>query len=65
MDAATLIVIMTAASGKQLTHTEEFRDVRTCEKIAEQWRRMPHPKGVRVKASCKKWLKIAPPVGLG
>jgi len=41
MDAATLIIIMTATSGGQETRTEEFRDVRECEKAAEMWRGTP------------------------
>jgi hypothetical protein len=66
MDPATLIVIYTAvSSGKQITHTKEFRDVRECEKAAESWRHPPPPKGVQVKIDCKKWLKIAPAEGQG
>lgn len=65
MDAATLIIIMTATSGGQETRTEEFRDVRECEKAAEMWRGTPYPKVVQVKISCKKGLKIAPGGDLG
>lgn len=59
MDPATLIVIMTLASGVERTFTEEFKDVRECEERADYLRSRQRPSD-QLHITCKKYLKIAP-----